>query len=114
MRELAVGLHQHLPRLIGAHHGAAALQDQRPVLAGAAGGVQDHEAERERRQLSVACGAQGLGVGVDQEGSHVPAGGVADLLDQPPGRVVLPGHPHRRALRSLAGEEESQHGARAS
>ena len=41
VREFAIGLQQHLLRLIDPHNGPTAVQDQGPVFAGATSGIQD-------------------------------------------------------------------------
>ena len=46
IREFGPGLQQHLLGLIYAGDGSTALQDQRPVLACATGGIQDRASRR--------------------------------------------------------------------
>ena len=71
--------------------------------------VEHHQARHERRQLSVACVPEFVGVGIAEQGADVAAGDVAGLVDQFPTLVIAPGQPHAGALRSLTREGESEH-----
>ena len=76
------------------------------------GGVEDHQARHERRQLGVAGVAQLVGIGVEEQLADVAVGDLARLTDELPTLVVEPRPPHPRTLRPLPGEREGEHQSR--
>ncbi len=72
-------------------------------------GVEDDEAEHERRQLGVGAEGELPLVDVQQEARHVPARHPRGLLDDLPGGMFPPGATHAGSLGSLTREGERQH-----
>ncbi len=73
------------------------------------GRVEDHQAGDERGQLGVACVAQLLGVGIEEQFADIAFGDLTRLTDELPALVVEPRSPHPRTLRPLPRERECEH-----
>ena len=73
------------------------------------GGIEDHQARHEGRQLSVAGIAQLVGVGVEEQFADVTLSDLARLADELPTLVVGPRPAHPRTLRPLSGKREGEH-----
>ena len=72
-------------------------------------GVEDNEAEHERRQLGVGAEGELVLIDVQQQACDVPARHPRGLPDDLPGGVFQPGATHAGSLGSLTREGERQH-----